>query len=75
LSQQDVENGWRSTTTSSESSWGREKNSKKEHAPTGSVDLGENLSFGGIIVSSKLAILHTETIAPEGKMSNRGLLS
>jgi hypothetical protein len=50
----------------------REKNSKKEHVP--SVDLGENLSLGGIVVSSKLAILHTETIAPEGKMSNRGLL-
>jgi hypothetical protein len=52
---------------------GGEKNREKEHAP--SVDLGENLSLGGIVVSSKLAILHTETIAPEGKMSNRGLLS
>jgi len=53
---------------------GRENKNKnkKEHVP--SVDLGENLSLGGIVVSSKLAILHTETIAPEGKMSNRGLL-
>jgi hypothetical protein len=31
----------------------REKQQKK-HAP--SIDLGENLSFGGIIVSSMLAI-------------------
>jgi hypothetical protein len=46
---------------------------QKEHAP--SIDLGENLSLGGIVVSSKLAILHAETLAPEGKMSNRRLLS
>ena len=52
---------------------GKRKNSKMEHAP--SVDLGENLSLGRIVVSSKLAILHTETFAPEGKMSNRSLLS
>ena len=52
---------------------GERKTAKKENPP--SVDLGENLSLGGVIVSSKLAILYTETLAPEGKMSNRGLLS
>lgn len=52
---------------------GEREDSKKENVP--SVDLGENLSLGGIIVSSKLSILHTETFAPEGKMSNRGFLT
>jgi hypothetical protein len=37
--------------------------------------LGKNLSLGEIVVSSKLAILHAETLAPEGKMLNRRLLS
>jgi hypothetical protein len=50
----------------------REKQ-KKEHAPN--VDLEENLSLGGTVVSSKLAILHTETIMLEDKMSNRSLLN
>ena len=51
---------------------GGRKTAIKEHSP--SIDLGENLSLGGVIVSSKFTIFHTETIAPEGKMSNRGLL-
>lgn len=50
-----------------------ERKKKGGHAP--SIDLGENLSLSGIVVSSKLAILHTKTITPEGKVSNRGLLS
>jgi hypothetical protein len=32
------------------------------------------MSLGKIVVMSELAILDTKTIAPEGKMSDRGLL-
>jgi hypothetical protein len=31
--------------------------------------------LGRIVVTSELAILHAETIAPEGKTSDRGLLT
>jgi len=51
----------------------RKKMAERKNGP--SVDLRENLSLGGIVISSELAIFHAETIAPEGEMSYRGLLT
>jgi hypothetical protein len=39
------------------------------------IDLGKDLGLGGIVVASQLAVLHAESVAPKGEMSNCGFLS
>jgi hypothetical protein len=79
LSWKNVENRWRGTTSNGhdekkeQQKRSKIRNNKKKSVP--GVDLGKNLSLIGIVVTSEVAILHAETIAPEGKTSYRGLLS
>ena len=69
-------NGWSSTTRKKnrlKQQKARNKIQSKKDIRIG-VDFGKNLSLGKIVVMSKLTILDVKTIAPEGNMSDRGLL-
>jgi hypothetical protein len=48
------------------------KSGGKEGVP--GIDFGKDLGLGGIVVASQLAVLHAESVAPKGEMSNCGFL-